>query len=762
VPLRYYVLGGNAPVRGNPAQLTETQTPLNSLPNIGTDPNTAVINPNLITQIPLTDCPPGSGTARYYWLYLLRPADPTLTAPTNYNVVVDAFRFPYFELGGTINPATMTVTAQGTKLRYATERLQPYRGGHSVPMPGGNTPPAGPVSAALPPYAYGWSEQTQPSTGNNKIQANFIATTGAKANTIQALTVNNAVSHTLGHSNAGGGSPNDTAWDYFPFFDRDFASVAELLLVPGCPPGLFTKQFVEQPPIFWAQGANLPVNPDSNGIAWPYVSPPDAVPTATPSPWFGQPLYTYTTAVPSAGTTLNTLAPHPYPYLVDKFYYQFNPDTTPATATDAPTNGSGWHTLLEYFEVPSSAIGSIGLVANGENGDWQRQDVKPGMINLNLIIDEEVFFGLIDDPRLNLQAAYQPAAAVPLPLPQVVTQKNTLGVPSASYPIGNRGFSVMDYVNFQWTNNGMKAAFADFLRLRHGGTNTLFAYSPADPLNLPPANPPDGFGIHATDPPLYERPFHTISDFSIENTVMRPAMISTGTRDLRFRPRPLTPATVTPPPPGTVFTYYGPAIPPRRLFEIPDFNASSNASEIPRSNVWNATGPGYPQTPNANAFLNNQNSDLLPSLATNAAGGNQDFLGGSYPYTPTGTAPGVGDPPNPPLPLGIYDTDDRRAHPYFRTEMLQKVMNLSTVRTHQYAVWITVGFFEVVNPGNPSMAAVNPLLVPDELGKELGAAEGKNVRYRGFFIVDRTFATGFNPFDPGDFRQCVVFRRRIE
>ena len=27
--------------------------------------------------------------------------------------------------------------------------------------------------------------------------------------------------------------------------------------------------------------------------------------------------------------------------------------------------------------------------------------------------------------------------------------------------------------------------------------------------------------------------------------------------------------------------------------------------------------------------------------------------------------------------------------------MLQKVMNLTTVRTHQYAVWMTVGFFEV-------------------------------------------------------------------
>ena len=49
--------------------------------------------------------------------------------------------------------------------------------------------------------------------------------------------------HTLGYT-------NDSAenWDYFAFNDRDFTSVAELMLVPGCPPGLFTKQFVEFAP----------------------------------------------------------------------------------------------------------------------------------------------------------------------------------------------------------------------------------------------------------------------------------------------------------------------------------------------------------------------------------------------------------------------------------------------------------------------------------------------------------------------------------
>ena len=83
-------------------------------------------------------------------------------------------------------------------------------------------------------------------------------------------------------------------------------------------------------------------------------------------------------------------------------------------------------------------------------------------------------------------------------------------------------------------------------------------------------------------------------------------------------------------------------------------------------------------------------------------------------------------------------------------------MNLTTVRTHQFAVWVTVGFFEVLQPGD---ASTN---IPDQLGREIGAQQGRNVRYRSFFLLDRTKATGFNPQDPGDFRDVVLYRRRIE
>ena len=105
---------------------------------------------------------------------------------------------------------------------------------------------------------------------------------------------------------------------------------------------------------------------------------------------------------------------------------------------------------------------------------------------------------------------------------------------------------------------------------------------------------------------------------------------------------------------------------------------------------------------------------------------------------------------------------DYRQHPYWRSEQIQRVMNLTTPRTHQFAVWITIGFFEVKRQGDLGMLAYNPPLAFDILGPEIGATNGKNTRFRGFFLVDRLQLTGFNPSAPGGFREAVVYRQRIQ
>ena len=106
---------------------------------------------------------------------------------------------------------------------------------------------------------------------------------------------------------------------------------------------------------------------------------------------------------------------------------------------------------------------------------------------------------------------------------------------------------------------------------------------------------------------------------------------------------------------------------------------------------------------------------------------------------------------------------DNREHPFWRIEMMQRVMNLTTVRTHQYAVWITVGFFEVKRRGDVAMInSADPRLAFDVLGPEIGLPDQKNRRYRGFFLVDRLKLDGFAQTTSGPWHNAVVYRQPIQ
>lgn len=118
---------------------------------------------------------------------------------------------------------------------------------------------------------------------------------------------------------------------------------------------------------------------------------------------------------------------------------------------------------------------------------------------------------------------------------------------------------------------------------------------------------------------------------------------------------------------------------------------------------------------------------------------------------------------------------DSDRNPYFRYSPIDRLTSMTTTRSNVFAVWITVGFFEVeevtpwasLSPADQlkygTVDVYNRVYADGYMfGKEAGIDTGDVKRVRMFAIVDRTIPVGFEPGANLNLKDTIRLRSRIE
>jgi hypothetical protein len=171
------------------------------------------------------------------------------------------------------------------------------------------------------------------------------------------------------------------------------------------------------------------------------------------------------------------------------------------------------------------------------------------------------------------------------------------------------------------------------------------------------------------------------------------------------------------------------------------------------------------QTPELinNPFRPANAADLMPnfSLPIDGVAGNAQWQGvdlGQLGSSEVGLMrrDAAGMDPNRPL-FHLPTAANVPANPATRLHAMNRLHNLTTNQANCYAVWISLGKFEVTyNPANTA--------IPDryELGAELGFDDGTQVRHRSFYIIDRTRPVAYETGKNHNTANTILLRRFLE
>ncbi len=435
---------------------------------------------------------------------------------------------------------------------------------------------------------------------------------------------------------------------------------------------------------------------------------------------------------------------------------QILPDAGPTTDADPRTDGDvrpygapNFYRILDYVQVPSRFVGTDTML-NAETFN----DV-PGVDDSKNIIGSEVGSDITGptDPRLNFQPPFNKVSLERDPGKVNLNTVTGRRIPSTATAPAQIWSEVYDGIMHRIHDANSLAtqlaqpgpAWRDVVLSRRGYVQFNAATTPPPPqptpVDKPGAGPPDvfQFGLNPLYPTIFANPFRS-SDAG--DLVPLPQMMQFGVDASLLRKHPYDRA----PDAKGVFQPWGPS--PMNFGDTRD--AGFGANEIISAKVTPAT---FGAIPNDDPLKR----DILPLFS--------EARGDAF--------------------------SDTTRNPYMMYQPMSRLGNLVTNHSNVYAVWITVGYFEVEKApdwndpdantratvqarfggdgkaGSPATIAAQALynrVYPDGymLGKELGSDTGDIKRPRGFYIIDRTEPVGFQPGEDLNVEKMIRLRRRIQ